>query len=608
MKNITVPGSKSISNRVLVLSALSASPTVLRNLLECDDTRFLREALTNLGVEFDQIEECDWKVTPPKKLKGNDSDNFIGNGGTPARFLVALSAIVEGEYSLRGVERMHERPFVDLFEAVKALGVGIEYLGEEGYLPVSLKNFQLSISNFQLKISGKVSSQFISGLLLATSRMDGGLEIEITDEIPSKPYVEMTVEMLRIWGVKVVVDDDFRHFSVKRSSEDVLTGPDEYHIPADCSSASYPMIYSVLSGNPICITNFGTRTLQGDEQFLEIIKKSGASVVREGAEVTILPDKEIKSLENVDFSKMPDVSMSGMVLAAFATNNRDSHFTGLESLRVKECDRIEAMVEGLRTLGVVVEAVMDEVIISSGMWIEKIEVRSQKSEEFEMKLRNVRIQIPNSELQISSHDDHRIAMVFGIIREVLRLEFEITDPNCVAKSWPDFWLELADWGGRLREVAGVIVKRKVESGNMEGGSDKSSFVGAIPCGCPVSEVLIVRKPRKDHAWQFPQGGVDEGETLFFAVQRELREECGDVLEVKFSSEEPLGVYKYFFPEDFQRHDEGIRGARVSFFHAEYISGEVEVDGEEIVEYKWVKKNELNKYFDRVYLEKVGYFL
>ena len=630
MKEVLVPGSKSISNRVLVLAALSSKPTILRNLLDCDDTRYLREALSNFGVQFEQIGINDWKVTPPEKLKGNDADNFIGNGGTPARFLVALSTITEGSFTLRGVDRMHERPFADLFKAVEQLGVEIEYLGEEGYLPARFTNLQSTNYNLQnktnvfvpfnkgdapnvkvqekegqgvlgaaakdgLKISGKVSSQFISGLLLVASKLEGGLEIQIIDQVPSRPYVEMTVEMLKIWGVQLAVSNDFKHFHVETSDSGVLLGPTEHHIPADCSSASYPMIYSLLSKKPICITNFGEQTLQGDEQFLKIVEKAGGTVQRDGGQVIIHPGEKITPLGKVDFSKMPDVSMSGMVLASFAHPadsgaSIKSDFTGLESLRVKECDRIQAMIEGLQQLGITVEEGGNEVIIN-GCGNSPFIIKGD----------------------LNSYDDHRIAMVFGIIREVLEDDFDISHPSCVAKSWPDFWLELADWSGHLREVAGVIVSRKActekplsptsITKTLDSQSDSSPYQRE-----PQKEYLIVRKPRKEHAWQFPQGGVDEGESLSQAAEREIKEECGSSLQIEFGKEVPVGVYKYFFPSCFKRHDAKTKGAKVSFFEANYLSGKVEIDGEEIVEYKWVKKEELKDYFEQGYIGNVLYFI
>ena len=574
MKKVFVPGSKSASNRALVLAAISDEPTILRNVLEADDIRFLRSALMNFGVKFENLGNNDWKVIPPKTLEGSNSDNFIGNGGTPARFLVALSLIMQGNYTLRGVDRMHERPFSDLFEAIAEMRVGIEYLGEEGFLPAGFNNERQTTSNEQskLSLSGRVSSQFLSGLLLVAPKLENGLEIEIVDEIPSRPYVEMTVEMLKIWGVKVDVSDDFKHFKVSPG----IKSPGEFQVPGDCSSASYPIAFSILSHTPISIENYGARTMQGDEKFLEIAEKTGAKVNRAEERVEIIPPEEIKPLGNVDFGTMPDVSMTGMILAAFSEGS--SHFVGLESLRVKECDRIAAMESGLISLGIGIEVTGDDVVIKP----------------------NSKFKIQNSKIRIDSHEDHRIAMVFGVIRAAFDLDFKISDPNCVAKSWPDFWVELADWSGGLRKVAGVILSRYPKSLSPDG-------VGTAPFNKGSEngkEYLIVKKPRKEHAWQFPQGGVDEGETQIQAAEREVREECGADLQFKFINKEPVGEYKYLFPADFKRHEPGIVGARVSFFQAKYEGGEVEVDEKEIVEYKWTTKDELQEYFEEEYWEAV----
>lgn len=566
MKKITIPGSKSISNRALLLAALSSTPTTLKNLLTCDDTQYLKAALTNFGVRFKQMGTHDWQVIPPEKLQGHDSDNFIGNGGTPARFLVALSTLVEGNFTLRGVDRLHERPFNDLFEAVESLGITIEYLNQKGNLPARFKNESFETEKTRpstIKISGKTSSQFTSALLLTATRYKAGLIIEKRDHIPSRPYVEMTIAMLNIWGITVSVSEDFKHFSINPSPENKFSGPETYTIPADCSAASYPMIYSVLSGKPLSIQHFGKQTLQGDEQFLEIIKKSGAEVQRVGEHVTIIPGHAIQSLGKVNFSKMPDVSMSGMVLAALAPVSSVSHFTGLESLRVKECDRIKAMIEGLRHFGVLVEELGDDVIIHGGLNQEKAQKRTFTT-------------------PINTYDDHRIAMVFGILREVLKVDVDITNQESVAKSWPGFWSALADWGNHLRSVAGVIIKKQ-------------------------ETYLIVRKPRKNHAWQFPQGGVDTGETDLQAAQRELREECGNQLQAVFRPT-PAGAYQYLFPDDFKRHQEHIKGANITFFQAQYVSGAVQIDGKEIIEHQWVTKENLDQYFEPIYLEKIKYFL
>jgi len=194
-------------------------------------------------------------------------------------------------------------------------------------------------------------------------------------------------------------------------------------------------------------------------------------------------------------------------------------------------------------------------------------------------------------VSINSYDDHRIAMCFGVLKAAIDLgadphqksRVKITEPECVAKTWPDFWLHLADWENQLRPVSALILTNN-------------------------EKYLIVKKPRKDNAWQFPQGGVDEGETGRQAAVRELREECGESLTVKIKGERPVGEYRYVFPKNFDRHDARIIGAKVEFFAADYVEGEVEVDQVEIVDFAWVSEKELESYFSTEYWHTVRDFL
>jgi 3-phosphoshikimate 1-carboxyvinyltransferase len=561
MQKIQVPGSKSISNRVLILAALSPSSTILKNLLISDDIRFLQNALTSFGVIFELQKNGDLKVTPPKILDGKNSENFIGNGGTPARLLVSLSTVMTGSFQLNGVDRMHERPFQDLFQAIQELGVKIQSEKLPNHLPAKFTNKKLvQDTTPTIKISGKISSQFISGLLLAASRMPQGLNLEIIDEIPSRPYVEMTIDIMKLWGNNIKISRDFKYFTVTPG----LNNPTEFLVVADSSSASYPQAFALLKKTSVAITNFGAKTFQGDEKFLEISRAFGASIERRGDLVNITPPQQLQALNQVDFSTMPDVSMTGMILAAFAKGQTVFH--GLESLRVKECDRIQAMVEGLTQLGVKI-SVSDDIVSIIGD-VNFGEILQKNAENL-------------NKLTINSYDDHRIAMVFGIIREIFNLEFKITDPHCVAKSWPDFWLALASWNQNLRPVSALILSKKSNNNDLK--------------------YLIVKKPRKNNAWQFPQGGRDAGETDKQAAIRELQEECGSTLNAKIKGEKPVGEYQYLFPEDFKRHDKNIKGAHVKFFKAEFINGEVELDHQEIIDYKWVTSAEFKNYFEDQYL-------
>jgi len=563
MKKVYVPGSKSITNRALLLAALSHKPIELRNVLDSDDSKYMQAALKTLGVEIKGQGKNVLLITPPKSLKAKQAELFIGNAGTAARFLSALSLVVEGEFKLSGVDRMHERPQEDLIKALRDLGGEIKCLKNEGYLPADFKSHSSQAAKTPtVELSGKVSSQFLSGLMLVAPALPHGLSIQINDSIPSRPYVEMTVEILRIWGAKIEVSDDFLSFKI----EPGFNAPAVYEIPSDMSSASYPLAWSVLRGAPISIENFGTNTLQGDEKFLEVIEKTGAKITRNGAKLKVEPNFDLAPMGDWNWESMPDVSMTGMVLASFCPGS--SKFTGLESLRVKECDRIFAM-EQLSHLNV-------------DMKVEgnKVEIVGSHS-----------VKVMEDVVSINSYDDHRIAMCFGVLKAAIDLgadphqksRVKITEPECVAKTWPDFWLHLADWENQLRPVSALILTNN-------------------------EKYLIVKKPRKDNAWQFPQGGVDEGETGRQAAVRELREECGESLTVKIKGERPVGEYRYVFPKNFDRHDARIIGAKVEFFAADYVEGEVEVDQVEIVDFAWVSEKELESYFSTEYWHTVRDFL
>ena len=560
MKKVYVPGSKSITNRVLILAALSDKPVTLKNVLDSDDSQYMQAALKQLGVQIKSVGANELHVIPPATLKSGAEKLFIGNAGTAARFLSALSLVVDGAFELSGIDRMHERPQADLMIALNDLGVEINTLQNDGFLPATFNGNLESKPGERptVTLSGKVSSQFLSGLMLVAPAMKQGLEIKISDSIPSKPYVEMTVALLKLWGVTVLISDDFLSFNIAPGFE----APSEYLIPSDMSSASYPLAWSVLRGAPISIENFGRQTLQGDEKFVEVIKATGAKVTRLGEKLMVEPEFDLKPMGDWNWESMPDVSMTGMVLAAFCPES--SKFMGLESLRVKECDRIFAM-EQLQHLGVNLEVVGDEVQVTGAP----------------------SVKIMEDEVCINSYDDHRIAMCFGILKAAIDLgadphqksKVKITEPECVAKTWPDFWLHLADWENQLRPVSALILEKE-------------------------DTYLVVKKPRKENAWQFPQGGVDKGETGKQAAVRELQEECGASLSVKLKGERPVGTYRYVFPKDFDRHDATIVGAKVEFYKADYIDGAVEVDGEEIVDHAWVTKDEFKDYFEGPYLKVV----
>ncbi len=432
MTSIRIPGSKSITNRVLLLAAIGKTPVLLKNLLESDDTVFMRRVLSSFGTVFTETDNG-LLVTPPLKLKGDGEIHHIGNAGTVARFVSAVSLIIEGDYGLSGVDRMHERPQSDLFKALETLGVSFSNLQNEGFLPAKYQGKEGLVDVSTIELSGNVSSQFVSALLLVSPFIEGGLTVKMSTLPPSQPYVDMTLEILRQWGCSIDVSHDLLTMKVSEGS----TAPESYEIPADMSGASYPTAWSTLQNKALTIEGFGRKTLQGDEQFLDICSHFGASISRSDQTLTIQGTGTPSAPTCLDFSPMPDVAMTGMVLACFYEGTHE--FIGLESLRVKECDRIQAMVEGFEQLGIQCSVTNDDVTITGGdYWkspenIAKIQAKS---------------------IETNSFDDHRIAMCFGVLRSALSSEtgieeealFTIGEPECVAKTWPTFWQDLASWG------------------------------------------------------------------------------------------------------------------------------------------------------------------
>lgn len=435
-----------MTNRVLFLAALGGQEVRLSNLLESDDTVHMRAVLASFGVEFVEA-EGELLVRPPERLQACGKEVFIGNAGTVARFMSAASLVVEGAFGLTGVDRMHERPQNDLFGALKDLGVEVECSGVEGFLPAKFEGLGSRLKTNQVLLSGKVSSQFVSALLLVAPRVSGGLMVKMEEIPPSQPYVEMTLEILRQWGVKIELAEEGRVMKVAEG----VGAPMRYLIPADMSGASYPCAWATLVQQPLQIAEWGEETLQGDENFVEICGAFGAQYGRAGDGFQLKAFKDVRADEEkrFDFSAMPDVAMTGMVMAAFSEGKW--LFVGLESLRVKECDRIEAMRLGLAQLGVEVSVNGDEMIICGG----KYWMTPEKLAELVAR-----------KVETNSFDDHRIAMCFGVLRSALAIRiknrsndapseeelFQIGEPECVAKTWPSFWKDLASWRADGRET------------------------------------------------------------------------------------------------------------------------------------------------------------
>lgn len=414
---VVLPGSKSISNRVLLLSALCQGTTTLHDLLDSDDTRVMLEALRQLGCGVRQFESTVEIDGLGGQLPNRKAGLFMGNAGTAIRPLTAALAVMGGEFELRGVPRMHERPIGDLVDALRQLGCHIEYIDQPGYPPLRIGQPTLSLAG-PIQVRGDVSSQFLTALLMALPLVaTQDIVIEVVGELISRPYIEITLNLLQRFGIDVQ-RENWERFTIPAGSQ--FKSPGALHVEADASSASYFIALGAITtgvngNNSIRIEGVGADSIQGDIRFIEAAQMMGAQV-RSGSnwlEVSrgTWPLKAI----DLDCNHIPDAAMTLAVMALFAQGT--TTLRNIASWRVKETDRIAAMACELRKLGAVVEEGPDYICVtppaSNAAW---------------------------KAASIHTYDDHRMAMCFSLAAfNPARLSVRIEDPKCVAKTFPDYF-------------------------------------------------------------------------------------------------------------------------------------------------------------------------
>ncbi len=421
--SLRLPGSKSISNRTLLMAALARGATELHALLDSDDTRVMREALATLGVVVDslggvenlRVHGLGFAHGFPEKR----ADLFLGNAGTAFRPLTAVLALADGHYALSGVPRMHERPIGDLVSALEAAGAAIEYRGTPGYPPLVIGPRQAARSA-AIRVRGDVSSQFLSSLLMALAWAGERALIEVEGDLISKPYVELTLGLMERFGV-AVKRDGWRAFEIPANAGYVSPGVLE--VEGDASSASYFLAAGVLGGGPVRVEGVGRASTQGDVRFAEVLEKMGATVAMGD---TWIESRGSRALEpfDLDFNLIPDAAMTAAVLALFARG--PSRLRNIASWRVKETDRIVAMATELRKFGAEVEETPDSLKIAP-------------PRDF--------LAPPASRLDrvaVDTYDDHRMAMCFSLA-SFGPVPVRINEPGCVSKTFPGFFEEF----GRL---------------------------------------------------------------------------------------------------------------------------------------------------------------
>jgi 3-phosphoshikimate 1-carboxyvinyltransferase len=410
---VRLPGSKSISNRVLLLAALSEGVTEVCDLLHSDDTERMLDGLRTLGVKIGTLGDNAYRVTgcggnfPVKEAK-----LFLGNAGTAFRPLTAALALAGGHYELSGVPRMHERPIGDLVDALRQLGADMRYLGNEGFPPLQISPANLAGDTVQVR--GDVSSQFLTGLLMALPLTGQTVSVEVVGELISKPYIEITLAMMARFGV-IVQRDGWRSFMVEAGSR-YIAPEGVMFVEGDASSASYFLAAGAIGGGPVRVEGVGKNSVQGDVRFAEALEKMGVSItsMRDNwIEACAPSDGKLKAID-LDCNHIPDAAMTLAVVALFA--NGTTRLRNIASWRVKETDRIAAMATELRKLGATVEEGADTIRITPP---EKIKYAA-----------------------IDTYDDHRMAMCFSLAA-FGGAGVRINDPNCVAKTFPDYFTAFA---------------------------------------------------------------------------------------------------------------------------------------------------------------------
>ena len=408
---ITLPGSKSISNRTLLLAALASGTTEIRDLLASDDTARMLEALAKLGVKLENFAENAWRVTGCNgNFPNKNAELFLGNAGTAFRPLTAALALSKGTYHLSGVPRMHERPIGDLVDALRQAGADISYLANDGFPPLQISPANPDLSK-AIKIRGDVSSQFLTALLMALPLTKQNATIEVVGELISKPYIEITLNLMAKFGVNVQ-REGWQRFTIPTNS--AYKSPGQYFVEGDASSASYFLAAGAIAGK-VTVAGVDFQSIQGDVKFADELKALG--VVINGGNNSIAASKPKQKLKGftLDCNHIPDAEMTLAVLALFAEGN--TKLKNIASWRVKETDRISAMATELRKVGAIVEEGKDYIEITPPL-------------EF----------IPRA--VIDTYDDHRMAMCFSLV-SLGGVQITINDPNCVAKTFPNYFTEFA---------------------------------------------------------------------------------------------------------------------------------------------------------------------
>jgi 3-phosphoshikimate 1-carboxyvinyltransferase len=406
---IRPPGSKSITNRALVCAALAEGPSTLRGALDSDDTRVMVEALKSLGltVEHDRARQTIRVVGCDGRIPASKADLFIGNSGTTVRFLTAMLALGNGRFRLHGTPRMHERPIQDLIDSLAALGCRATSETGNGCPPVVVE--ARGLPGGTARVRSDVSSQFLSGLLLAAPYATSPITLEVAAALVSQPYVTMTLDVMRAFGVDVAAAGDLKSFTIPGGRYSAR----EYDVEPDASAASYFFAAAAVTGGEVTVEGLTRRALQGDVALVDVLAQMGCEVRESADGLTVRGPRRLRGVD-VDMNPISDTVQTLSVVALFADG--PTTIRGVAHIRHKETDRIAAPSAELRKLGAIVVEREDGLTIT-----------------------------PPADggrgAEIDTYDDHRMAMSFALAG--LRIPgVVIRDPGCTAKTYPEFFADL----------------------------------------------------------------------------------------------------------------------------------------------------------------------
>ncbi|KAL5038179.1 hypothetical protein BDV3_001665 [Batrachochytrium dendrobatidis] len=459
--SLAIPGSKSISNRALVMAALGKGVCRLHGLLHSDDVQVMLDALQKLvGISYTWENKGETLVVNGGggKLRSPQSELYLGNAGTASRFLTTVCTLIKSSAInvesavLTGNARMKQRPIGPLVDALVDNHCDIQYLGTKGCLPISIKSSPTGLSGGTIHLSASVSSQYVSSILISAPYASSPVTLDLDgDAVVSQPYIDMTIAMMKSFGIHVTRIPGTNKYNIPQG---IYTNPTEYMVEADASSATYPLAFAAITGSTVTVTNIGSNSLQGDAMFaIRVLKEMGCSVHQTETTTTVQGPEQLVPLPCIDMETMTDAFMTATVLAAVAQSNGNvddntTRITGIANQRVKECDRIAAMIQQLDLFGVCASELPDGIQIH-GMDRSKLCHTKPLS-------------------GVHCFDDHRIAMSFSILACAVDSKHNtgvvITERECVEKTWPSWWDTLENTLGT--KITGVDLPKHMHASKL----------------------------------------------------------------------------------------------------------------------------------------------